>query len=82
MLYKCICGYETERCDNFTRHRNRKKTWCKKDEMENRKKQFNNTEEQIILFYYKMINKKKDFALWIRNMKRVNTEFNSLVVDE
>ena len=29
----------------------------------------------MILFYYKMINTKKDFAIWIRNMRRVNQHF-------
>ena len=35
----------------------------------------NHDDEQMILFYYKMINTKKDFAIWIRNMRRVNQQF-------
>ena len=37
-----------------------------------------NGDEQIILFYYKMINTKKDFAIWIRNIRRVNNQFCSI----
>ena len=37
-----------------------------------------NGDEQIILFYYKMINTKKDFAIWIRNIRRVNKQFCSI----
>jgi hypothetical protein len=34
-----------------------------------------NSDEQMILFYYKMINTKRDFAVWIRNIRRVNIQF-------
>ena len=26
----CVCGYSTDRHDNFCRHLRRKKTWCQK----------------------------------------------------
>ena len=31
--------------------------------------------EQIILFYYDMIKLDREFAVWIRNIRRVNIEF-------
>ena len=72
-MRKCICGYETRRHDNFVRHLKRKTTWC--DEVIVSKVIENNSDEQMIIFYYKMINTKKDFAVWIRNMRRVNIQF-------
>ena len=72
-LRKCVCGYETFREDNLVRHLKRKTTWC--DEVIVSKVIENNSDEQMIIFYYKMINTKKDFAIWIRNMRRVNIQF-------
>ena len=72
-LRKCLCGYETRRNDNFVRHLKRKTTWC--DEVMVSAVIEKNGDEQMILFYYKMINTKKDFAIWIRNMRRVNQQF-------
>ena len=72
-MRKCLCGYETRRVDNFVRHLKRKTTWC--DEVMVSAVIEKNSEEQMILFYYKMINTKRDFAIWIRNMRRVNQQF-------
>ena len=72
-MRKCLCGYETRRNDNFVRHLKRKTTWC--DEVKVSAVIEKNGDEQMILFYYKMINTKKDFAIWIRNMRRVNQHF-------
>ena len=72
-MRKCLCGYETRRNDNFVRHLKRKTTWC--DEVMVSAVIEKNGDEQMILFYYKMINTKKDFAIWIRNMRRVNQHF-------
>ena len=72
MIHKCVCGYETDRQDNFLRHLQRKRNWCRVD----------NEDEQIILFYYRMMEKKRSFAVWIRNIRRVNLQFISMVVDE
>ena len=72
-MRKCLCGYETRRVDNFVRHLKRKTTWC--DEVMVSSVIEKNSEEQMILFYYKMINTKRDFAIWIRNMRRVNQQF-------
>ena len=72
-MRKCLCGYETRRNDNFVRHLKRKTTWC--DEVMVSAVIEKNGDEQMILFYYKMIDTKKDFAIWIRNMRRVNQHF-------
>ena len=37
-----------------------------------------NGDEEMILSYYKLINTKKDFAIWIRNIRRVNNQFCSI----
>ena len=72
-MRKCLCGYETRRVDNFVRHLKRKTTWC--DEVMVSAVIEKNSDEQMILFYYKMINTKRDFAVWIRNIRRVNIQF-------
>ena len=72
-MRKCLCGYETRRNDNFVRHLKRKTTWC--DEVMVSAVIEKNGDEQMILFYYKMINTKRDFAIWMRNMRRVHQQF-------
>jgi hypothetical protein len=75
-MRKCLCGYETRRYDNFIRHLKRKSSWC--DELKVSTVMEANGDEQMILFYYKMINTKKDFTIWIRNIRRVNKQFCSI----
>ena len=72
-MRKCLCGYETKRNDNFVRHLKRKTSWC--DEVTVSSVIENNSKEQVIILYYKMLKNEKVFAVWIRNIRRVNIEF-------